>query len=185
MRGFRALGSWVRTGQTHFLFQYIQARGEALTDVDFSVAGAKDALDLHKPSWNALMFQSGFVTLQRVHGTTALDFPSWEVETAFQEGLFFHCFGTQPEQDSRMQQLMRQMAQALENGECAVVIDAFDRMLDSVSYAELAAESNCQIALPIVCAMVRNIVRVDSEVLTRRGRADMVVETRDTFHVFA
>ena len=66
---------WVRTGQTHFLFQYIQARGKALTDVDFSVAGAKDALDLHKPSLNALMFQSGFVTLQRVPRRNGDGFP--------------------------------------------------------------------------------------------------------------
>ena len=176
---------WVRTGQTHFLFRYIQARGEALTDVDFSVAGAKDALDLDKPTLNALMFQSGFVTLKCVDGETILDFPNWEVETAFQEGLFFNCLGKQAGgQDSRARKLMRRMAQALENGECALALEAFDRLLDGVSYMELAAESNFQIALHIVCSMVRSILRVDSEVLTRRGRADIVVETRDTFYVF-
>ncbi len=176
---------WIRTGQTHFLFRYIQARGEALTDVDFSAAGAKDALDLDKPTLNALMFQSGFVTLKCVDGETILDFPNWEVETAFQEGLFFNCLGKQAGgQDSRARELMRRMAQALENGECALALESFDRLLDGVSYMELAAESNFQIALHIVCSMVRSILRVDSEVLTRRGRADIVVETRDTFYVF-
>ena len=176
---------WVRTGQTNFLFRYIQARGETLTDMDFSAAGAKDALDLDKPTLNALLFQSGFVTLKRVNGETILDFPNWEVETAFQEGLFFNCFGQQVGgQDSRARKLMRQMAQALEKGECASALDAFDRLLDGMSYAELAAESNFQIALHIVCSMVCSILRVDSEVLTRRGRADMAVKTRDTFYVF-
>ena len=79
---------------------------------------------------------------------------------------------------------MRQMAQALEKGECALALDAFDRLLDGMSYAELAAESHFQIALHIVCSMVHCILRVDSEVLTRRGRADMAVKTRDTFYVF-
>ena len=176
---------WVRTGQTNFLFRYIQARGRSLTDMDFSAAGAKDALDLDKPALNALLFQSGFVTLKRINGETILDFPNWEVETAFQEGLFFHCFGQQVGgQDSRVRKFIRQMAQALERGECASALGAFDRLLDGLSYAELAAESNFQLALHIVCSMVRSILRVDSEVLTRRGRADIVVETRETFYVF-
>ena len=176
---------WVRTGQTSWLFRYIQARGEALTDTDFSAAGAKDALDLDKPALNALLFQSGFVTLKRVNGEAILDFPNWEMETAFQEGLFFNCFGQQVGgRDSRARKLMRQMAQALEKGECALALDAFDRLLDGVSYAELAAESHFQIALHVVCSMVRSILRVDAEGPTRRGRADMAVETRDTFYVF-
>ena len=176
---------WIRTGQTNFLFRYIQARGRALTDMDFSAAGAKDALDLDNPALNALLFQSGFVTLKRINGETILDFPNWEVETAFQEGLFFRCFGEQAGgRDSRVRKLVRQMAQALEKGECASALDAFDQLLDGLSYAELAAESNFQLALHIVCSMARSLLRVDAEGLTRRGRADIVVETRETFYVF-
>ena len=176
---------WIRTGQANFLFRYIQTRGEALTDMDFSAAGARDALDLDKPALNALLFQSGFVTLKQVNNEIILDCPNWEVETAFQEGLFFHCFGRQMGgRGSRVRELMHRMAQALENGECAASLDAFDRLLDGVPYAELATESNFRIALHVVCSVVRGILRVDSEIPMRRGYADMVVETRDTFYVF-
>ena len=176
---------WIRTGQANLLFRYIQARGEALTDMDFSAAGARDALDLDKPALNALLFQSGFVTLKWVNGEIILDFPNWEVETAFQEGLFFHCFGRQAgERGSRIRKLVRQMAQALENGECATYLDAFDRLLDGVPYAELATESDFRIALHVVCSIIRSILRVEWEMPTRRGYADMAVETRDTFYVF-
>ena len=108
------------------------------------------------------------------------------METAFQEGLFFHCFGRQAGgRDSHIRKLVRQIAQALENGECATALDAFDRLLDGVPYAELATESDFRIALHVVCSMVRGILRVEWEMPTRRGYADMAVETRDTFYVFA
>lgn len=53
-----------------------------------------------------------------------------------------------------------------------------------MSYAELEAESHFRIALHIVCAMARSVLRVATEVPSRRGRADAVVETADAVYVF-
>ena len=76
------------------------------------------------------------------------------------------------------------MADAFETGDCASALDAFDRILDGVTYTELAAESNFQIALHIICFEVCSLLRVVAASATRRGRADIAVETRDTFYAF-
>ena len=176
---------WVKTGEPYFLFQHIRQRGTALTDVDFSPQGVQDALDLRKPTLNALLFQSGYTTFKRdAHGQPVLDFPNREVATAFHEGLFSHCFSRQLGENGRERQLIRYMANALATGDCASALDAFDRILDGVTYAELAAESHFQLALHIVCFEVRSVLRVDAERMTRQGRADIGVETRDTFYAF-
>ena len=176
---------WVKTGEPYFLFQYIRKRGTALTDADFSAQGAKDALNLHQPTLNALMFQAGYTTFARdADGAPSLDFPNREVEAAFHAGLFFNCFNRQLGEGSRERQLIRRMADAFETGDCASALDAFDRILDGVTYTELAAESNFQLALHIICFEVRSLLRVITESATRRGRADIMVETRDTFYAF-
>ncbi len=96
---------------------------------------------------------------------------------AFHAGLCFNCFNRQLGEGNRERQLIRRMAVAFETGDCASALDAFDRILDGVTYTELAAESNFQIALHIICFVV-------AESATRRGRADIAVETRDTFYAF-
>ena len=85
---------------------------------------------------------------------------------------------------AREQQLIKRMADAFETGDCALALDAFNRILDGVTYTELAAESNFQIAFHIICFEVSSLLRVVAESATRRGRADIAVETRDTFYVF-
>ena len=176
---------WVKTGEPYFLFQHIRRRGTALTDVDFSPHGVQDALDLRKPTLNALLFQSGYTTFTRdANGQPILDFPNREVATAFHEGLFFNCFSRQLGENGRERQLIQYMANAFETGDCASAIDAFDRILDGVTYAELSAESHFQLALHVICFAVRSVLRVDAERTTRQGRADIVVETRDAFYAF-
>ena len=176
---------WLDLGQTQFLFRHMEDQGATLRDLDFDAAGAQASFDWRRPSLNALLYQTGFLTLvTNEAGQVGLDFPNGEVEAALQEGMFYTCLGRWIGQDSPERTLIRRMAAALQAGDCAGALDAFDQMLNRASYAELAAESHYQIALHIVCAMCQSLLRVESEGLGRRGRADIVVETRATFYVF-
>ena len=177
---------WLDLGQTQFLFQYMKEQGQTLRDLDFNASGARSMFDLSRPSLNALLYQTGFLTLLRdpEDGLVGLDFPNWEVRSALAEGMHHAYFGRRIGKGSPEWDLVRDMAAALENRDCARALDAFDRILDRVSYVELEAESNYQIALHLVCTVCQSILRVDAEVLGRKGRADIVVETHDTFYVF-
>ena len=176
---------WLDLGQTQFLFRHMEDQGATLRDLDFNAAGAQSSFDWRRPSLNALLYQTGFLTLiTNEAGQVGLDFPNWEVEVALQEGMFYTYLGRLIGKDSPERTLIRRMTAALQAGDCAGVLDAFDQMLNRVSYAELAAESNYQIALHLACAMCQSLLRVEAEVLGRRGRADIVAETRDTFYVF-
>ena len=177
---------WLDLGQTQFLFQYMKEQGQTLRDLDFNASGARSMFDLSRPSLNALLYQTGFLTLLRdpEDGLVGLDFPNWEVRSALAEGMHHAYFGRRIGKGSPEWDLVRDMAAALENRDCVRALDAFDRILDRVSYVELEAESHYQIALHLVCTVCQSILRVDAEVLRCKGRAYIVVETRDTFYVF-
>lgn len=175
---------WVDTGRPQFLFRLMQAKGLTLHDLDYGAADARADFDLHQPALNALMYQTGFLTLKTARGKPLLDWPNLEVEAALQESLFFAYLGKPMGKESRERALMLSMADALRQGDCGQAIADFDRILDRVPYALLQTESHFQRALHTVCSLIRSVLRVDSEVLTRRGRADTVVETREVIYVF-
>ena len=175
---------WVDTGRPQFLFRLMQAKGLTLHDLDYGATDVRADFDLRQPALNALMYQTGFLTLKTAQGKPILDWPNLEVEASLQESLFFAYLGKPMGKESRERALMLSMAEALRQGDCGQAIANFDRILDRVPYALLQAESHFQLALHTVCSMIRSVLRVDSEVLTRRGRADTVVETRAAIYVF-
>ena len=173
---------WVDTGTPHFLFQHMKARHLGLRDIGESAADVGEAFDLHNPPLNALMFQAGYLTLSM--DGARLDYPNQEVRTSVKEGLLGAYLGKPAGRDSAIRQYVNDMAVALEDGDGQRACACFDRILDQTTYGELERESNFQIALHIVCAMVRGVLNVESEVIGRRGRADIVAETKDAFYVF-
>ncbi len=179
---------WVKSGQSLFLFKRIQARGTPLTENDMSAGGVRDALNLQKPTLNALLFQAGYTTFKRVRGAPALGFPNAEVRTAFYQGLFAHWFGEPAGRGSRLFRLIRQMGAAFERGDCAAGLAAFDQALDGLNYAVLQTESHFQLAFQIFCEVASDILgaaewSVEAERLTRWGRTDLVLETSDAIYV--
>ena len=85
---------WLDLGQTLFLYQYMEREGLSLNDVDFDPSHAQSTFDLARPAFSALLYQTGFLTLARHEdGRMLLDYPNWEVESAFKEGMFFAYFG--------------------------------------------------------------------------------------------
>ena len=176
---------WLDLGKTMFLYQYMEREGLALNDVDFDPSHAQSTFDLARPAFSALLYQTGFLTLARHEdGRMLLDYPNWEVESAFKEGMFFAYFGQPMGKDSPLRKWVREVGQRLLAHDCRGALAAFDRILDRVTYVELTAETHYQLALHLVCELCQSDLRVDAEVTGRRGRSDIVVETRDTIYVF-
>ena len=175
---------WIDTGPPCFLFRLMQEQGQTMKDVDYHAADVHASFELQRPTLNALMYQTGFLTLRQENGKTVLDYPNLEVEASLHEGLFFDYLDKPVAKDSRERSLMLSMTEALQRGDCGQAIADFDRILDRVPYALLQTESHFQRALHTICSMIRSVLRVDSEEPTRRGRADSVVETRDAIYVF-
>ena len=176
---------WLDLGKTLFLYQYMEREGLSLNDVDFDPSHAQSTFDLARPAFSALLYQTGFLTLaQPENGRALLDYPNWEVESAFKEGMFFAYFGQPMGKDSPLRKRVREMGQCLLAHDCRGALAAFDRILDRVTYVELSAETHYQLALHLVCELCQSDLRVDAEVAGRRGRSDIVVETKDTIYVF-
>ena len=176
---------WLDLGKTLFLYRYMEQEGLSLNDVDFDPSHAQSAFDLARPILSALLYQTGFLTLARdKDGHVILDYPNWEVEAAFKEGMFFAYFGQPMGKDSPLRKLVRAIGQCLLAHDCRGALAAFDRILDRVTYVELSAETHYQLALHLVCELCQSDLRVDAEVTGRRGRSDIVVETGDTVYVF-
>ena len=176
---------WLDLGKTLFLYRYMEQEGLSLNDVDFDPSHAQSAFDLARPIFSALLYQTGFLTLARdKDGHAILDYPNWEVEAAFKEGMFFAYFGQPMGKDSPLRKLVRAIGQCLRAHDCRGALAAFDRILDRVTYVELSAETHYQLALHLVCELCQSDLRVDAEVTGRRGRSDIVVETGDTVYVF-
>ena len=114
-----------------------------------------------------------------------MGFPNAEVAEALHEGLFLAYLGKNAGRNSVVRDLVEAMARALAHGQCREACACFDRMLDRVSYSELAAESNFQVALHIVCYLIESVLDVASETAGRKGRSDLVVETHAAVYAFA
>ena len=175
---------WIDTGPPWFLFRLMQEQGQTMKDIDYHAADVRASFDLQRPTLNALMYQTGFLTLRQENGKTVLDYPNLEVESSLHEGLFFAYLGKPVAKDSRERALVLSMTEALQRGDCGQSIADFDRILDRMPYALLQTESHFQLVLHTICSMIRGVLRVDSEAPVRRGRADSVVETRDAVYVF-
>ena len=177
--------AWLSLGQTQLVHHYLREHKIDLRHFDFGPAGATSAINLRRPRLNALLYQTGFLTQgQSKEGAVYLDYPNWEVEITLKEGLFFSYFGLPVAPDNPEWTFIQDMGAALQAHDCARALNAFDSLLHRVAYEELKAESNYQLALHLACALCQSVLRVDAEVMGRRGRSDIVVETRDTFYVF-
>lgn len=174
---------WIDTGKPYFVFQYMKAQRLGLGDIDDSLAGIWESFDVRRPPLNALMFQTGYLTIASEGAEDRLEFPNREVAAAIREGLFWTYLGKHAGSNI-VRGLIADMAAALEVGDCEQACVCFDRILDGVTYGELAAESHFQVSLHIVGYRLEAVLGVEAEVAGRKGRSDIVVETRDAFYVF-
>lgn len=177
---------WIDTGIPYFLFRYMRAHGFTQRDIKpNAVPAVQRKFDLHKPGLMPLLFQTGFLTLTRDRrGDVALDYPNLEVKTAFQEGLFLTYLDKTFDDLNDLEALFQGMQTALLDGDYEGACACFDGMLDNVPFDLLADESHYQALLHMACLSLPACVRVESEVHTRTGKLDTVVEMPDAFIVF-
>ena len=187
MREGRYPRPWIEAGLPYFLFRYMRQRGLGLKDVrdNTSAESLQDKFDLHNPGLASLMFQTGFLTLKPgTGGKLMVDYPNREVAEAFHAGLFLTYLGRPMEDRAHIKDLFRDMQTALLEGKYRQACACFDRMLDNVPFKLLPDERAYQGLLHMACLSLSAFLGVESEVLTRYGQADTVIEMTDKIVVF-
>lgn len=177
---------WIDTGIPYFLFRYMRTNGFTQRDIKKNaVPSVWRKFDLHQPGLMPLLFQTGFLTFARDRrGDIVLDYPNLEVKAAFQEGLFLAYLDKTFDDLEDLKALFQGMQKALLDGAYEEACACFDGMLDNAPFDLLADESHYQALLHMACLSLPACVRVESEVHTRTGQLDTVVEMPDAFVVF-
>lgn len=174
---------WLQAGIPYFLFQHLKKRWYDIQNLAHDPRGVREAFDLHNPNVEALMFQSGFLTLKPSAGNRwVLAYPNREVETGFKEGLLLTYLGRTHGDRGKVLGVVHRMYTALLQGAYSDAFGWFDRLLDTVPWELLETESHFQSILHTICLFMPE-VKVFSEYHVRRGRADTVLETPDTVMV--
>ncbi len=175
---------WIETGRPAMLLRWIRALNLSLHDMRASPKGVHTYWDVEYPDLNALMYQTGFLTIKQEKDSYVLDFPNREVMQAFQEDLFPLYFGKSMAVDSPERQLVHEVADAFATGNIEAALDAASRVLDLLNHDELGHESHYKVAFRMLCFMCTSIMDTGAEEQVRWGRLDLRLRTHDTTYVF-
>jgi hypothetical protein len=170
---------WFDTGTPSFLINLLKERDYPLPDIeDLAVAESVFSVyDLESLGVEALLFQTGYLTIKDVHGRLfTLGYPNQEVKTSFMESLLYS-FAPPEKADGVSRFLM--LAEYLENEDLKAFFTAVNAIFASIPYT-LKGEPNEAWFHTLFYLMVSaSGAQVQSEVLTSRGRIDLVVVFSD------
>lgn len=177
---------WIQAGIPYFLFRYMRTHGFNQRDVKKDAAESVwHKFDLHNPGLTPLLFQTGFLTFKPDgKGGLRLDYPNLEVEETFREGLFLTYLGKTFENLNEIKGLLRSMQAALLDGNYREACACFNLMLDNVPFDLLQDEAAYQGKLHMTLYALPAFLGVESEVHTRTGKLDTVVETPHAIVIF-
>ena len=178
--GIRTTGMqrpWLEVGVPYYLYQRMQAQRYDVGELVGVPAALRNTFHLGKPNIRALLFHTGFLTLKPDHaGNPQLDYPNQEVETGFKEGLLLSFSGRDDQETEALAANQVRMGQAFAEGRYEEAVECFDWLLESFTYEQLRDESHYQLLLHTACLFLPGL-QPASEVRTRRGIADTVLET--------
>ncbi|SLM32377.1 AAA-ATPase [Desulfamplus magnetovallimortis] len=172
---------WFETGTPSFLINLIKEQKwypPAIENIQ-ATKSLFSVYDLDRLQLEALLFQTGYITIKNIRGMLyTFDYPNQEVKTAFLENLFFSYT-----ENYREGSQFALLCEYLE-------LQEFDNFIETMKaiYASIPniLESNRDEAYfhTIFYLMVSaSGVRANSEVLTCKGRIDLVVEFNDKIYI--
>ncbi|MCP4105125.1 MAG: ATP-binding protein [Desulfobacteraceae bacterium] len=170
---------WFETGTPTFLVNLLQEKNYSLPeieklDVTESVFSTYD-IDNLKPE--ALLFQTGYVTIKNVRNRVySLDYPNYEVKTAFLENLL-HTY-TQGSSSIQISKFVL-LSEYLESEDFDAFFETVTAIFASVPYVLNAKKDEAYFHTLFYLMMSASGTDVGTEVLTCRGRIDMVAEFTD------
>lgn len=170
---------WFETGKPTFLIHLLRERSYPLPDMEnmevtrsiFSV------YDLERLGVEALLFQTGYLTIKDVKDDMwRLGYPNLEVKSAFLKHLFYSFTEGLPGSDqSRFMRLSRY----LQAEELDAFFETVNAIVASVPYTLRGTPDEAWFHTLFYLMVAASGAYVQSEVLTSRGRIDMVVHFPD------
>jgi len=165
---------WYETGKTEFLFRIIKEKQFELPYLNKSyyTSDILDKFDIEYISIEALMYQSGYLTINEVKEIEGeemyiLDYPNREVRQSFNRELLFYITGSRKE--DRISRL--KIAMIEENIE--EIRNQIEIFFSTISYEVLKSEYVYQAAVyGLIYSMGYNVIIEDN---TSKGRIDLVV----------
>jgi len=174
---------WFETGTPTFLVNLLREQHYDLTAIEHLTVGEAvfSTYDLETLSPEALLFQTGYVTIQDVEGDIfTLGYPNREVRCAFLKQLMY---SFTRHLDGSRQSAFLLLARFLGNEDIHAFFDTVKSIFATISYT-LTTERNEAYFHTLFYLMVSaSGMNVRSEILTNRGRIDLVVEFEDKVYI--
>ncbi len=170
---------WFETGTPTFLINLLHQGDYNLPKIEHMQVSEQifSVYDLESLGVEALLFQTGYLTIKDVHGRLfTLGYPNQEVKLSFIESLLYS-FAPPAMADDVSRFLM--LAEYLENEDLEAFFTAVNAIFASIPYT-LKGEPNEAWFHTLFYLMVSaSGAQVQSEILTSRGRIDLVVMFAD------
>jgi hypothetical protein len=174
---------WFETGTPTFLVNLLREKHYDLTAIEHLTVGETvfSTYDLETLSPEALLFQTGYVTIRDVQGDIfTLGYPNREVKCAFLKQLMY---SFTRHLDGSRQSAFLLLSRFLEKEDIASFFDTVKSIFATISYT-LTTERNEAYFHTLFYLMVSaSGVNVRSEILTNRGRIDLVAEFEDKVYI--
>ncbi|MBS0656358.1 MAG: ATP-binding protein [Verrucomicrobia bacterium] len=180
-------GFWFQTGTPSFLIEIIRKTPQELIPLSGCYATERELLDSYNPkamSLKALMWQTGYLTLQNFHSDRNffnLDFPNREVREAFFDSLVQYF----AQLDSgRTAFAARECMQYLKSGQIDLFFQLINMFFAGIPY-NLFQETNEAFYHAIFLTLLEAMgIQVHAEQKTSLGRIDLVVELDRQVYIF-
>ncbi|BDU51116.1 ATP-binding protein [Haliovirga abyssi] len=177
---------WFESGTPTFLVNLMKARNYDVTEMENLELEENSiiAYDIERLQLEPLMFQTGYLTIKDYeYGIYKLGYPNKEVEQGFTEQLISSYVGKNEGVTSI--KMMRHFAR----GEYEEYFELMKGLFAKIPYILISKDlEKRELYYHSIFYMINILMkdygyRVYAEVLTNKGRIDMVIETKDMIHI--
>ncbi|MBF5058589.1 ATP-binding protein [Candidatus Neptunochlamydia vexilliferae] len=173
---------WYSTGTPSFLIHEVQKHPQSIVPLSGTTAkksGLMDISNLEKIDLTALMFQTGYLTIDTYNPTTNryhLTFPNKEVKESFLDSLIEHFTTITPTISSKCQQM-------LETYQLTSFFNEMSSMLASFPY-QLFVKATEATYQPVLLGILKGMeLEVEAEQATNIGRSDLIIQMEKTTYI--
>lgn len=172
---------WFETGTPTFLVNLLRENNWPLPSIENMQATEAmfSVYEIERLQLEALLFQTGYVTIKDVRGRLfTFDYPNQEVKTAFLETLF-HSFTPGLRDHSRFVLL----AEYLQTEDIDAFMETMTAIYASIPYSLESKRDEAYFHTVFYLMVSASGVDARSEVLTYKGRIDLMMEFSDKLYI--
>ncbi len=175
---------WFETGTPTFLINLIKEQNINIPKYEkLEVSEALFSVyEISKLNVLPLMFQSGYLTIRDYESDIRLyhlGFPNREVKTSFTENLFYDYSAIRDNSKFRL------IERAIKKGDIDKAIEIMKSIYSEIPYTLMRKDRLNESYFHTIFYLIiaASGVGITSEILTSKGRIDIVIETRDRYYI--